>query len=153
MIRRLFALVILPCSVYLSQDLGVAHAVKDLALLDASFASQVVDRRPTRVSQSCRLGSLVGSRLWFWVRLSCTGECERKMAAKGHVKVFLDWYLQEDGVLTKQATMPLNVKGTIWRTWVAKGMKSGIWAVVLRAEDSQWVCLKDRCDFTIEVRP
>ncbi len=153
MIWRLFGLIILTCFVCLSHGLGMAHAVKDLRLLDASFASQIIDRQPARVSQSCRLGSLEGSRLWFWVRLSCTGECEKKMAAKGQVKVFLDWYLREEGILTKQTSLPLTVKGTTWRAWEAKGVKPGVWVAVVRTEESQWVCWKEQCAFTIEVKP
>ena len=152
-ISRLFRPVILTYFVCFSQSLEVAHAVNGLALLDASFASQIIDRQPDRLSHSCHLSSLMGSRLWFWVRLSCTGECDQKMAAKGHVKVFLDWYLREDGILTKQVSLPLSVEGTTWRTWTAKGVKPGVWVVVIRAEDSEWVCLKDQCDFVIEVKP
>jgi len=152
-ISRLFRPAILTTLIGLSQSLGVAHAVNGLALLDASFASQIIDRQPNRLSHSCRLDSLMGSRLWFWMRLSCTGECEQKMAAKGHVKVLLDWYLREDGILTKQASLPLSVEGITWRTWTAKGVRPGVWVVVIRAEDSEWVCLKGQCDFVIEVRP
>jgi hypothetical protein len=149
--RRLVRLAFLTC-VGLSQSLGDAHAVKDLALLDASFASQVINRDPVRISQSCRLGSLTDSRLWFWMHVSCTGACEQKLAAKGHVKIFLDWYLEEEGILKKQASLPLNVKATNWRTWALKRVKPGAWVVVVRAEDSQWVCVKERCDFGIEVK-
>jgi hypothetical protein len=150
---RLFGLVVLTCFVFLSPSVGVAHAGNGLAILDASFASEIIDRQPARLSQSCRLGSLAGSRLWFWVRLHCTGECERKMAEKGHMKLFMDWYLREEGILTKQASLPLNVKGTTWRTWEAKGVRPGVWVAVIRTEDSQWVCRKNQCDVTIEVKP
>ena len=153
MLRRCLRVLVLVCLACLFPDLRDAHAVNGLAILDATFASQVVDRRPARLLQSCRLGSLPGSRLWFWVRLGCTGECEKSMVAKGHVKVFVDWYLREEGILTKQTSLPLTVKGPNWRAWVAKGVKPGVWVAVVRAEDSQWVCLKARCDFTIEVKP
>ena len=149
--RRLFGLVFLTC-VGLAYSLGEAHAVNDLALLDASFASQVANRDPVRISQSCRLSSLTDSRLWFWIHASCTGACEQKLAAKGHIKIFLDWYLEEAGILKKQASLPLNVKATNWRTWAVKRVKAGSWVVVIRAEDSQWVCVKERCDFGIEVK-
>lgn len=149
--QRLLSLALLTCA-GLFQIPGEAHAVNDLALVDASFASQVVNRDPVRVSQSYRLTSLTDSRLWFWVHVNCTGVCEQKLAAKGHVKIFLDWYMEEAGILKKQASLPLNVKATNWRTWAVKRVKPGAWVVVVRAEDSQWVCLKDRCDFGIEVK-
>src|SRR5213080_4248243 len=122
--RRLVRLAFLTC-VGLSQSLGDAHAVKDLALLDASFASQVINRDPVRISQSCRLDSLTDSRLWFWMHVSCTGACEQKLAANGHVTIFLDWYFEEGGILKKQASLPLNVKATNWRTWAVKRVKPG----------------------------
>src|SRR5262245_14027161 len=127
LIWRLLGSTILTCFFCLLQGPGMAHTVKDLRLLDASFASQIVERQPTRISESCRLGSLEGSRLWFWVRLSCTGECEKKMTAKGQIKVFLDWYLREEGILMKQTSLPLTVKGTTWRTWEARRVKPGVW--------------------------
>ncbi len=74
------------------------------------------------------------------------------MAKKGHVKIFLDWYLEEEGILKKQASLPLNVKGGTWRTWAVKRVTPGAWVVVLRDEDSQWACLENRCDFPIEVK-
>jgi hypothetical protein len=153
MIRWLLRLVILTCLVCLAQGSRVAHALKDLVFIDASFASQVIDRQPIRVSKSPRVGSLTDSRLWFWVHLSCTGECAQKLAAKGHLTLFVDWYMKEKGIMTKQASLPLNVKGTTWRTWQTKRVKPGVWTVVVRAEDLQWVCLKEKCDFTIEVKP
>ena len=124
----------------------------DLALLDASFASRVIDRNPTRVSESYRLGLPTDARLWFWLHVSCTGECQRKLDEKGHVTIFLDWYLEENGILKKQASLPLQVKDTTWRTWAVKRVKPGSWVVVVRADDSQWVCLKERCDFSIQVK-
>lgn len=148
----LFRLIILMCCASLFHGLETAHAVNDLTLVDASFASRVINRNPTRVSQSVRVGSLEDSHLWFWLHVSCTGECEEKMAKKGHVKIFLDWYLEEEGILKKQASLPLNVKGGTWRTWAVKRVKPGAWVVVARAEDSQWVCLENRCDFGIEVK-
>jgi hypothetical protein len=150
---RILKPLVVACVLCLSQAFEAAHAMNGLALVDASFASRIVDRQPSRLSQSCRLGSLSKSRLWFWMRLACTGECARKLAADGHVKVFVDWYLREDGILRKQASLPLKIKGTNWRAWGAKGVKPGVWTVVVRAEDSQWACAKDRCDFTIEVKP
>ena len=92
------------------------------------------------------------TRSLFWLHVSCTGECEQKISQKGHVKIFLDWYLEEDRILKKQFSLPLNVKASTWRTWAVKRVKPGAWVVVVRAEDSQWVCLKDRCDFAIEVK-
>jgi hypothetical protein len=142
----------LTCCVQLFQGWGDAYAVNGLTLVDASFALRIADREPSRVSQSVRLGSLEDSRLWFWLHLTCTGACEQKIAKKGHVKIFLDWYLEEEGILKKQASLPLNLKAPTWRTWAVKQMKPGAWVVVIRAEDSQWVCLKDRCDFAIEVK-
>ena len=150
--RSLFRLAMLTCCVNLFQGLGETYAVNGLTLVDASFASRIVGPEPSRVSQSVRVGSLEDSRLWFWLHVSCTGECEQKIAQKGHVKIFLDWYLEEDGILKKQASLPLNVKASTWRTWAVKRVKPGAWVVVVRAEDSQWVCLKDRCDFAIEVK-
>ena len=150
--RRLLRFVLLAGYIGLCQSVQSAHAMNDLALLDASFASQVIDRNPTRVSQSYRLGLLTDARLWFWLHVTCTGECQQKMDEKGHVTIFLDWYLEENGILKKQASLPLHVKGTIWRTWAVKRVKPGSWVVVVRAEDSQWVCLKERCDFGIEVK-
>lgn len=149
---RLIRFVLLTWSIGLCQALETTHALKDLALLDASFASQVVDRQPSRVAQSYRLASLTGSQLWFWVHVSCTGACEQQLAGNGQVKIFLDWYLEEDGILKKQASLPLNVKGTTWRTWGVKRVAPGTWVVVVRAEDSQWVCLKEQCDFAITVK-
>ena len=149
---RVFGPAVLTCVILFSLDVRSVHAVDGLAILDASFASQIIDRQPARLSGSCRLGSLTESRLWFWVRLSCTRACEQKMAANGHVKIFVDWYLREGGVLTKQASLPLSVQGSTWRTWTAKGVRPGVWVVVVRAEDAQWVCAKKRCDFTIEVK-
>lgn len=142
----------LTCCVSLFQGLATAYAVNGLTLIDASFASHVAGREPSRVSQSVRVGSLEDSRLWFWVHVSCTGECEQKIAAKGHVKIFLDWYREEEGILRKQASLPLNVKAATWRTWAVKQVKPGAWVVVVRAEDSQWVCLEDRCDFAVDVQ-
>ena len=78
--QRLLSLALLTCA-GLFQIPGEAHAVNDLALVDASFASQVVNRDPVRVSQSYRLSSLTDSRLWFWVHVNCTGVCEQKLAA------------------------------------------------------------------------
>jgi hypothetical protein len=148
----LFRAIILTWCASFFQVLGTAHAVTDLTLIDASFASRIVGREPARVSQSIRIGSLEDSRLWFWLHVSCTGKCEQKIATKGHVKIFLDWYLEEEGILKKQASLPLNIKGTTWRTWGVKRVKAGAWVVVVRAEDSQWVCLEDRCDFPITVK-
>ncbi len=142
----------LTCCINLFQGWGDAYAVSGLTLVDASFASRITDRQPSRVSQSVRVGSLEDSRLWFWLHLACTGACEQKIAKKGHVKIFLDWYLEEEGILKKQSSLPLNLKASTWRTWAVKHMKPGAWVVVIRAEDSQWVCLKDRCDFAIEVK-
>jgi Protein of unknown function (DUF2914) len=151
MTRRLVHLVLLT-GLGLGLTLGSAHAANDLALVDASFASRITDRDPVRVSQSCRLGSLIDSRLWFWLHVSCTGQCEQKMAANGHVTIFLDWYLEENGILKKQISLPLKIKATDWRAWAVKRVKPGAWVVVVRAEDSQWVCVKDRCDFAIKIR-
>jgi hypothetical protein len=148
----LFRLIILTCCASLFYGLGAAHAVTDLTLVDASFASRIIGHEPSRVPQSVRVGSLANSRLWFWLHVSCTGECAQTIAAKGHVKIFLDWYLEEEGILKKQASLPLTVKGTTWRTWAVKRVKAGAWVIVVRAEDSQWVCLKDRCDFAIAVK-
>jgi hypothetical protein len=148
----LFRVIILTCCASFFHGLGTAHAVTDLTLIDASFASRIVDREPSRVSRSVRVGSLADSRLWFWLHVGCTGECEEKVATKGHVRIFLDWYLEEEGILKKQASLPLNVKGTTWRTWAVKRVKPGAWVVVVRAEDSQWVCVDDRCDFPITVK-
>jgi hypothetical protein len=147
-----FQLMILTCGASLFQGFETAYAVNDLTLIDASFASRVVGREPARVSQSLRIGSLEDSRLWFWMHISCTGECEQKIATQGHVKIFLDWYLEEEGILKKQLSLPLNVKASTWRTWAVKQVKAGVWVVVVRAEDFQWVCLKDRCDFAIKVK-
>jgi len=152
MTRRLLRLVILTSCAGLSQSPGWAHAMNDLTLLDASFASQVLDRNPARVSESYRLRSGADAGLWFWLHVSCTGECKQTMDKKGHVNIFLDWYLEENGVLKKQASLPLQVKATQWRTWAVKRVKPGAWVVVVRAEDSQWVCLKERCDFSIDVK-
>ncbi|HTK86483.1 MAG TPA: DUF2914 domain-containing protein [Nitrospiraceae bacterium] len=148
----LFKLVMLACAASFLQGFGIAYAVTDLTLIDASFASRVVGREPARVSQSLRVKSLTDSRLWFWVHVSCTGACEQKIARKGHVKIFLDWYLEEEGILKKQTSLPLSVKASTWRTWAVKEVKAGAWVVVVRAEDSQWVCLKDRCDFAIKIK-
>ena len=148
----LFRLMILTCCATLFQGLGTAHAVNELVLVDASFASRVVGREPSRVSHTVRAGSLHDSRLWFWLHVSCTGECEQKIAENGHVKIFLDWYLEEEGILKKNASLPLNVKAPTWRTWAVKRVKPGAWVVVIRAEDSQWVCLADRCDFAVTVK-
>jgi len=148
----LFKLVMLACAASFLQGFGIAYAVTDLTLIDASFASRVVGREPARVSQSLRVKSLTDSRLWFWVHVSCTGACEQKIARKGHVKIFLDWYLEEEGILKKQTSLPLSVKASTWRTWAVKEVKAGAWVVVVRAEDFQWVCLKDRCDFAIKVK-
>jgi hypothetical protein len=148
----LFKLVVLTCSASFLQGFGAAYALTDLTLIDASFASRVVGREPSRVSQALRVGSLDDSRLWFWMHISCTAECEQMVATKGHVKIFLDWYLEEEGILKKQLSLPLNVKASTWRTWAVKQVKAGAWVVVVRAEDSQWVCLKDRCDFAIKVK-
>lgn len=131
---------------------GIAHAVNDLTLIDASFASQIVDRHPSRLSKTVRIDSLTDSVLWMWIHVSCTGECEERLASKGSVKIFLDWYLEEDGVLRKQRSVPLKIKDTTWRTWGGKGVTPGTWVVVVRAEDSQWVCLKEQCDFGIKVK-
>jgi Protein of unknown function (DUF2914) len=146
-------IIILTCCLSLSMGMSMAHAVKDLVLLDASFASQITDRHPSRVPQSADLDSLVDSRLWFWVHVSCTGECAEMIAAKGHVKLFLDWYLEDDGVLRKQKSVSLSVKDTKWRSWGAKRVTPGTWVVVVRGEDSQWACLKSQCDFPIKVTP
>lgn len=126
--------------------------MNDLTLIDASFASRIVDRHPSRVSKSVSIDSLTDSTLWVWIHVSCTDECEEQLAAKKSVKIFLDWYLEEDGVLRKQRSVPLTIKDTTWRTWGGKGVTPGAWVVVVRAEDSQWVCLKDQCDFGIEVK-
>jgi hypothetical protein len=132
---------------------GLSHAIEDLVLLDASFASQIVDRQPARVTRSAGVDVLADSRLWFWVHVSCTGECAEIIATKGHVKLFLDWYLEEDGILRKQKSVSLNVKDTKWRSWGAKRVTPGAWVVVVRGEDSQWVCLKSKCDFSIKMKP
>lgn len=150
--RSFFRLVMLTCCLNLFHGLEVSHAVNDLTLVDASFASRVVGREPARVSQSVRVGSLEDSHLWFWLHVKCTGECEQKVAAKGYVRIFLDWYMEEEGILKKQASLPLNVKAATWRTWAVKRVIPGAWVVVVRAEDSQWVCLKGRCDFGIKVK-
>src|SRR5688572_9498679 len=126
----LFKLMILTCCATLLQDLETAHAVYEVILLDASFASRIVGREPSRVSQSVRVGSLEDSRLWFWLHVSCTGGCEQKVAKNGHVKIFLDWYLEEEGILKKQASLPLYVKASTWRTWAVKRVKPGAWVVV-----------------------
>ncbi len=60
--------------------------------------------------------------------------------------------MEEEGILKKQASLPLNVKAATWRTWAVKRVIPGAWVVVVRAEDSQWVCLKGRCDFGIKVK-
>ena len=150
--RGLLRLVFLAGILGLCEGVQPIHAMDDLTLLDASFASQVVDRNPVRVSHSYRLGLLTDGRLWFWLQVTCTGECKQKMDEKGHVDIFLDWYLEENGILKQQATLPLQVKETTWRTWAVKRVKPGSWVVVVRAEDSQWVCLKDQCDFPIKVK-
>ncbi|MER3422407.1 MAG: hypothetical protein C4293_03435 [Nitrospiraceae bacterium] len=137
----------------LSHGAGKAHALTGLVLLDASFATRIIDRQPVRVAGVFQLGSGEDSRLWFWINLGCTGSCEQKVIAEGHVTVFLDWYRREGNVLTKQASTTLHVKGTRWRTWGAKRVKAGEWVAVVRAEDSKWVCLKEQCHFSIEVKP
>ena len=53
----------------------------------------------------------------------------------------------------QKASTTLHVKGTRWRTWGAKRVKAGEWVAVVRAEDSKWVCLKEQCHFSIEVKP
>lgn len=148
----LIRLMILTCCATAFQGFETAHAVNELVLLDASFASRVVGREPSRVSHTVRVASLHDSRLWFWLQVSCTGECENKIAQKGNVKIFLDWYLEEEGILKKQASLPLYVKAPTWRTWAVKRVKPGAWVVVIRAEDSQWVCLEGRCDFAVAVK-
>ncbi|MGH7166315.1 MAG: DUF2914 domain-containing protein, partial [Nitrospiraceae bacterium] len=64
-----------------------------------------------------------------------------------------DWYKEDGGLLLKQASTPLSVKGTHWRTWGTKRITAGKWAAVVRAEDSSWVCLSAQCFFSIEVQP
>lgn len=132
---------------------GSAYGLAGLVLLDASFATQIIDRQPLRVSGVFHLGSEKDLHLWFWINLGCTGKCAQKMISEGHVTVFLDWYRREGTILTKQASTMLHVKGHRWRTWGSKRVKAGEWVAVVRAEDSQWVCLKEQCHFGIEVKP
>lgn len=72
------------------------------------------------------------------------------MAANEHEKVFVDWYLREGGVLTKQVSLPLSVQGPTWRTWTAKAVRPDVWVVVVRR---RMLSGCSRCNFTIEEKP
>jgi len=119
-------------------------------LIDASFATEIHDRQPARVSTLLSVPATEND-LSFWMELACTGFCEQRLAAEGELIVFLDWYKEESGLLLKQASMPLNVKGAHWRTWGTKRVGVGNWVAVVRADDS-WVCLREQCYFSIAVQ-
>jgi len=137
--------------------LPVSHAPLNvpggLRLVDASFATQIHDRQPARVSSSLSMLTSEGSDLSFWMELACTGLCYQRLAAEGQVIVFLEWYKEESGLLLKQARTPLNVKGSRWRTWGTKHVSVGNWVAVVRAGDASWVCLREQCHFSIAVQP
>jgi hypothetical protein len=124
-----------------------------LSLVDASFATAIHDREPERVSKTLSIPTSESSNLLFWMELACTGLCEKRLTEKGQVTVLLEWYKEEGGLLLKQASTPLDVKGTRWRTWGWKRVSIGKWVAVVRAEDSSWVCLGDQCYFSIAVQP
>lgn len=124
-----------------------------LSLIDASFATEIHDRQPERVETSLSIPASESSNLSFWMELACTGFCEQRLAEEGQVTIFLEWYKEEDGLLLKRASTPLDVKGTHWRTWGRKRVSTGKWVAVVRAEDSSWVCLGEQCYFSIAVQP
>ena len=123
-----------------------------LRLIDASFATEIQDRQPARVSSSLPMPTNHDGELLFWMELTCTGLCAQRLAGEGPLTVVLDWYREERGILLKQASTPLNVKGPRWRTWGTKRISAGNWVAVVRAEDS-WLCLREQCYFSIAVQP
>ena len=129
-----------------------SSAAGGLSLIDASFATQIDDRQPARISTSVSLPA-GEENLLFWMEFACTRLCGQQLAEAGEVTVFLEWYKEEGGHLLKQASMPLNVKGTLWRTWGSKRVTAGTWVSVVRAEDFSWVCLREQCFFSIAVQP
>jgi hypothetical protein len=126
-----------------------SQSLDGLVLVDASFATEVHDRQPARISQSI---SSEERPLSFWMELRCTGPCRQRLTEDG-VVVSLDWYKEEEGRLLKQGSIPLSVKGVRWRTWGSKRVSPGKWVAVVRTGDSSWLCLSQQCYFSIEVKP
>src|SRR5687768_8259302 len=106
------------------------HSAGSLSLVDASFATGIHDREPARVSTSLSMPASELSDLSFWMEFACTGICSQYLADEGQVTVFLEWYKEESGLLLKQASTPLHVKGTRWRTWGTKRVGVGNWVAV-----------------------
>jgi hypothetical protein len=123
-----------------------------LTLVDAAFATEIRGREPARIEKTVSL-STTDPLLSFWMELSCTGICDQQLTADGQLTIFLDWYKEEDGMLLKQASTPLHLKASRWRTWGTKRVTAGKWTAVVRAKDSSWVCLQDQCHFSIAVQP
>jgi len=133
------------------KDRSTVNLKGAVALVDATFATDIRDREPVRVSALSLSNS--NDDLWFWMEIACTGPCDELVQADGEVTVFLDWYKEEDGRLKKQLSTPLTVKSTRWRTWGRKRVTAGTWVAVVRTEDSSWVCLREACHFSIAVEP
>ncbi len=125
---------------------------RGLNLIDASFATAIHDREPARVSSSLPRPTSEDGELSFWMELTCTGLCNQRLAEAGKVTVILEWYKEDRGILLKQASTPLEVKGPRWRTWGTKRISAGNWVAVVRMDDS-WLCLREQCYFSIAVEP
>jgi hypothetical protein len=123
-----------------------------LTLVDAAFATGIHGREPARIEKTVTLPA-ADPLLSFWMELSCTGICDQQLTADGELTIFLDWYKEQDGMLLKQASTPLHLKASRWRTWGTKRVTAGKWVAVVRAEDSSWICLREQCHFSIAVQP
>ena len=83
-----------------SQNGSLPTNTDGLRLLDASFATEIRNRQPSRVSQAI---SGDDPQLSFWMEFVCTGICEQRLPEDEQVIVSLEWYKEEDGHLLKQA--------------------------------------------------
>ena len=115
---------------------------------------RIVNRQPESRVTSWRLKD-AGARAWLWVKVSCSGPCQRKLTSQGQVQLTFHWFKETERGFIKKYSANLPVKGQEWRTWAVKSnLEPGKWKVTILT-DSGRVCMdgNGKCDFLLDVMP
>lgn len=137
-----------------SKEKRNGEVTSGITILDAAFTDRIVNRQPESRVTSWRLKD-AGARAWLWVKVSCSGPCQRKLASQGRVQLTFHWFKETERGFIKKYSASLPVKAHEWRTWAVKSnLEPGKWKVTILA-DSGRVCMdgNGKCDFLLDVMP
>jgi hypothetical protein len=131
------------------RELGQATGI---TILDAAFTDRIVNRQPENRITSWRLKD-AGARAWLWVKVRCSGPCQRKLTSQGKVQLTFHWFKETDKGFVKKYSASLPVKGHEWRTWAVKSnLEPGKWKVTILSDRGR-VCLdqQSKCEFLLDL--